>query len=143
MQVYQRLTTPCGLSSQHCRGAGWRKAAEAREAKNNASFDAALGNDVLVPTRNKRSVWTLGSEPFKGAHFATYPPELIRPCILASCPVGGTVLDPFGGAGTTGLVADQEQRNAILIDLDERNLSMASNRISDDAPLFADVEVAK
>ena len=58
-------------------------------------------------TRNKRSVWTVASQPFPDSHFATYPPDLIEPCILAGCPVGGTVLDPFGGAGTTGLVADR------------------------------------
>jgi DNA modification methylase len=68
-------------------------------------------------TRNRRSVWTVATAPFKEAHFATYPPELIEPCILAGSPPGGTVLDPFGGAGTTGLVADRLQRNAVLIEL--------------------------
>jgi hypothetical protein len=68
--------------------------------------------------RNKRSVWTVATKPFPEAHFATYPPELIEPCILAGCPPGGgTVLDPFGGAGTTGMVADRLQRNAVLIEL--------------------------
>jgi DNA modification methylase len=90
-------------------------------------------------TRNPRSVRWLASEPFRGAHFATYPPELIRPFVLAGCPPGGTVLDPFGGSGTTGLVADQEGRNAILIDLDERNGPMAENRITGPAPLLAEV----
>jgi len=60
----------------------------------------AVGN---TENRNKRSVWTITTKPFKGAHFATFPPDLIEPCILAGCPEGGTVLDPFGGAGTTGL----------------------------------------
>ena len=68
--------------------------------------------------------------------------QLIRPFVLAGCPEGGTVLDPFGGSGTTGLVADQHGRNAILIDIDERNLPMARERIGNDTPLFTSVEVA-
>lgn len=57
-------------------------------------------------TRNRRSVWHVATTPFAGAHFATFPPELIKPCILAGCPEGGTVLDPFLGSGTTGMVAE-------------------------------------
>lgn len=86
--------------------------------------------------RNKRSVWTVATRPLKEAHFATFPPALIEPCILAGCPEGGTVLDPFGGAGTTGLVADRLQRNAILIELNEQYMQIAKRRIYDDAPLF-------
>jgi DNA modification methylase len=90
-------------------------------------------------TRNKRSVWTVTTQPFAEAHFATFPPALIEPCILAGCPKDGTVLDPFGGAGTTGLVADRQQRNAILIELNPAYAAMAKNRIYNDAPLFAEV----
>jgi DNA modification methylase len=90
-------------------------------------------------TRNKRSVWTVTTQPFAEAHFATFPPALIEPCILAGCPKDGTVLDPFGGAGTTGLVADRQQRNAILIELNPAYAAMARNRIYNDAPLFANV----
>ena len=99
----------------------------------------SVANGAIVATRNPRSVRWLSSEPFRGAHFATYPPELIRPFVLAGCPPGGTILDPFGGSGTTGLVADRHGRNAILIDIDERNLPMARERIQGDAPLFAEV----
>lgn len=90
-------------------------------------------------TRNKRSVWTVATKPFKEAHFATFPPDLIEPCILAGCPAGGTVLDPFGGAGTTGLVSDRHGRNAILIELNPTYADMAKRRIVGDAPLFAEV----
>jgi DNA modification methylase len=94
--------------------------------------------------RNARSVWTIATAPFAEAHFATFPPELPAKCIKAGCPKGGTVLDPFGGAGTTGLVADRLQRNAVLIELNPEYAAMASNRIANDAGgLFAAVAVTK
>lgn len=83
-------------------------------------------------TRNKRSVWEVATQPFTGAHFATFPPALIEPCILAGCPKGGIVLDPFGGAGTTGLVADRLQRNSILLELNPEYAAMARCRIDGD-----------
>jgi DNA modification methylase len=94
-------------------------------------------------TRNRRSVWDVATQPFPEAHFATFPPALIEPCIKAGCPLGGTVLDPFGGAGTTGLVADRLQRNAILIELNPAYAAMARKRITDDAPLLAYREAAE
>lgn len=94
-------------------------------------------NCGVSETRNRRSVWTVATQPFSEAHFATFPPALIEPCILAGCPVGGTVLDPFGGAGTTGLVADRLGRNAILIELNPAYAAMAKSRVNDDAGMFA------
>lgn len=79
--------------------------------------------------RNKRSVWIISPKPFKEAHFATFPPALIEPCILAGCPFGGTVLDPFGGAGTTALVAEQHGRNSTLIELNSEYIQIARNRL--------------
>lgn len=79
--------------------------------------------------RNKRSVWTVPPKGFKEAHFATFPPALIEPCILAGCPWGGTVLDPFGGAGTTGLVARANGRNSILIELNPEYVGIARRRL--------------
>lgn len=69
----------------------------------------------------------------------TFPPALVEPCILAGCPAGGLVLDPFGGAGTTGLVADRLQRDAILIELNPSYAEIARRHISGDSPLFAEV----
>ena len=83
----------------------------------------------MYPTRNRRSVWTVTTQPFKGAHFATFPPKLIEPCVLAGCPVGGTVLDPFNGAGTTGLVALQNGRRYVGVELNPDYLEMARQRI--------------
>lgn len=82
------------------------------------------------PTKkNKRDVWSVPTKPYKGAHFATFPPELIEPCILAGCPESGTVLDPFGGSGTTGLVAKKLNRNAVLIELNKDYCEMSEHRV--------------
>ncbi|MAR57911.1 MAG: site-specific DNA-methyltransferase [Rickettsiales bacterium] len=90
---------------------------------------------------NKRSVWTVTTKPYKEAHFATYPPDLIEPCILAGCPKGGTVLDPFGGSGTTALVADRLGRDAIIIELNKEYAKIAEKRLIGDNSLFANVIV--
>lgn len=79
--------------------------------------------------RNRRSVWTVTPKPYKGAHFAVYPPELIEPCILAGCPPGGNVLDPFGGSGTTGGVALKNGRNAVLCELSPDYAALMPARI--------------
>ena len=89
--------------------------------------------------RNKRSVWSIATAPFPEAHFATFPPELPELCIKAGCPLDGMVLDPFGGAGTTGLVADRLHRNASLIELNPEYAEMARQRLIGDAPMFMEV----
>ena len=73
--------------------------------------------------------WEIAISGFSGAHFATFPPALVVPCIQAGCPIGGVVLDPFGGAGTTGLVADAMGRDAILIELNTEYAAMAAERL--------------
>lgn len=83
-----------------------------------------------VEVRNRRSVWTVTTKPYAGAHFATFPPDLIEPCILAGCPVGGTVLDPFGGSGTTAGVALRNGRNAILCELNPEYAALMPDRIA-------------
>jgi len=79
--------------------------------------------------RNKRTVWSVTTKPFKGAHFAVFPPDLIEPCVLAGCPEGGIVLDPFMGSGTTGMVAAMHQRNFIGFELNQEYCKMAEKRI--------------
>lgn len=101
--------------------------------------NGGLARRPLAETRNARSVWNIATQPFSEAHFATFPPELAERCIKAGCPAGGTVLDPFGGAGTTGLVADRLQRNAILIELNPAYAAMAKRRIEGDAGMFGEV----
>ncbi len=86
--------------------------------------------------RNRRSVWTIATEPFPEAHFATMPTKLVEPCILAGSPVGGVVLDPFCGSGTVGVVALRHNRSFIGIDIKPEYCEMARRRIENDAPLF-------
>jgi DNA modification methylase len=110
----------------------------------NSKTNAMPGREAfraIEDWRNKRSVWEVATQPFAEAHFATFPPDLIEPCIKAGCPDGGTVLDPFGGAGTTGLVADRLGRNAILIELNPEYANMAERRLRGDSPMFADVSL--
>ncbi|MCJ0972732.1 site-specific DNA-methyltransferase [Pseudomonas sp. PS1] len=86
-------------------------------------------SDYALDLRNKRSVWSVPTIGFKGAHFATFPPDLIRPCIRAGCQPDGLVLDPFGGSGTTAVVAMQEGRRSTLCELNPEYAEMARKRI--------------
>ena len=94
-----------------------------------ASIGSGANSCGVGETRNRRSVWTVTTKPYKGAHFATFPPDLIRPCILAGCPKDGTVLDPFGGSGTTALVALEEGRKAVLCELNTDYIALAHKRL--------------
>jgi DNA modification methylase len=85
---------------------------------------------ILRYGRNKRSVWRIAVRPFRGEHFAVYPPELIETPIQAGCPKGGVVLDPFMGSGTTALVAQQLDRNFIGIDLNPDYIRLARQRLA-------------
>jgi DNA modification methylase len=89
-----------------------------------------------METKNKRNVWTITTKPCKEAHFATFPKDLIEPCIKAGCPEGGVVLDPFGGSGTTGIVAQSLNRQAILIELNPEYIEISKNRIDKEFGMF-------
>jgi DNA modification methylase len=102
--------------------------------KNNYSMDSAL--NIMPDTRNKRSVWTVANRPFRGAHFATFPPDLIEPMIKAGCPQGGVVLDPFMGAGTTAIVAKRLSRNFVGIELNPKYIEIAEKRLQDAFGMF-------
>lgn len=109
-----------------------RGGSKRRYQQNSAGMDCKIYN-----TRNKRSVWSVGTYSKKVAHFATFPTGLIEPCILAGTPPGGTVLDPFGGSGTTALVANRHARNAILCDLNDEYADVSRNRLLADSPAFS------
>ena len=102
-----------------------------------SGYKKADGSYMINSTRNKRNVWTITTKPFKDAHFATFPKDLIEPCIKAGCPEGGVVLDPFGGSGTTGIVAALNNRNAILIELNQNYIDIANKRIDKEVGLFS------
>lgn len=85
---------------------------------------------------NKRSVWTVTTTPFKEAHFATFPEELIVDCIKAGCPINGIVLDPFSGAGTTAIVSRKLERNFIAMELNEKYTQLSNNRINQELGMF-------
>ena len=99
------------------------------------------GLEKSYETKNKRSVWTVNTKPYKEAHFAVFPTDLIEPCIKAGCPKDGHVLDPFGGSGTTGLVADRLNRNATIIELNKDYVEIAEDRLMGETPLFTKVKV--
>jgi len=97
---------------------------------NTKSKNMESGDTENIPKKNKRSVWSVPPKSFKGAHFATFPPKLIEPCILAGCREGGVVLDPFVGSGTTCVVAQEHGRHFIGIDLNKEYLALANDRIT-------------
>ena len=88
-----------------------------------------ITDSMINPMRNKRDVWVVNTVPFKGGHYAAYPPKLVEPCLLAGCPEGGIVLDPFFGSGTTGMVAKQLNRHYIGIELNPEYVELAKTRI--------------
>lgn len=104
---------------------------------------AGLRNDTPTGRRNKRSVWTVAPRPYKGAHFATYPPALIEPCVLACSRPGDIVLDPFFGSGTTGEVAARHGRRYIGFDLSASYADLARIRLRQSSMTFAAIPAAR
>lgn len=112
-----------------------------RHAGFNDRWDAIPRQEQQSKGANLRNVWSIPPHPFREAHFATFPPALVEPCIKAGCPVGGVVLDPFGGAGTVGLVAESLGRDSILLELNSDYAALSRRRI--DAAAKAPTRVKK
>lgn len=111
---------------------------QAKGAGIRASVNGLADYYDVPPTRNRRSVWTVATRPYKGAHFATFPPALIEPCILAGSRPGDIVLDPFTGSGTTASVALQHGRQYLGCELNPAYQPLQDARIADAVgPLFA------
>jgi len=106
---------------------GWTKTPHETGTRQLNRSDVVVGEDGK---RNKRSVWTVTTKPYKEAHFATFPEDLILPCVLAGCPEKGVILDPFNGAGTTGVVAKKNNRDYIGIELNPEYIKIAEKRIA-------------
>ena len=100
------------------------------------------GREIITSSKsNKRSVWKVPTKPFKGAHFATFPKDLIVPCVLAGSPEGGVVLDPFGGSGTTAQVADGFNRDSILCELSQDYVDIMKRRLDIGQDMFTEMEI--
>lgn len=93
----------------------------------------AITDEMINPLRNKRDVWVINTVPYKGGHYAAYPPKLVETCLLAGCPEDGVVIDPFFGSGTTGMVARRMGRHYIGIELNPDYAELARARIGGDA----------
>lgn len=116
------------------RGAFGPPQKQKRKSKEKGSFNGKYGNDAfraIRDKRNKRSVWTVPTKPLKEAHFATFPEDLIEPCVLAGSPNNGIVLDPFSGSGTTGRVAIKHNRNFIGVELNPEYIKIAEKRLNE------------
>lgn len=120
----------CG---RHSRMHVSRDPAHKNRPKQNESFSKAISG-ALVETRNKRDVWTIPTFAYKDAHYATFPPDLVRPCILAGSRPGDTCLDPFGGSGTVGDVCRELARNSILIELHPGHIEQCERRVRNSTP---------
>ena len=112
----------------------------ARAAEEHKRFPTEKVNGIrssgVYPTRNKRDVWVVTTKPYKEAHFATFPPDLIEPCILAGSKIGDTVLDPFAGSGTTLAVSIKHGRSGIGCELNPEYISLIEKRLSEVQPLM-------
>jgi DNA modification methylase len=135
------IREPCTESTKQRYKSGWN-GNEKRDyvsGKQN-HFSKYIGTEKskqdALKGRNKRNVWTITTKPCKEAHFATFPKDLIEPCIKAGCPENGIVLDPFGGSGTTGIVAKSLNRKSIMIELNPEYIKIAKKRIEKELGLF-------
>ncbi len=103
------------------------------EASEDNEHAVLVGGRTVVPVRRKRDVWTVATKSYDGAHFATFPKELVEPAVLAGCPEGGVVLDCFNGAGTTGIVAMKHRRKYIGIELNPAYIELTKKRFASDS----------
>jgi DNA modification methylase len=101
------------------------------------------GLEKSYTTANKRSVWSVNTKPFKGAHFAVMPEALVEPCVLAGSKTGDTVLDPFAGSGTVGVVALRHGRKFLGVELNPEYADLANDRITNDNPMFNTVTIER
>jgi len=115
-------------------GFGGYKHTSQPERTTNSTYSGRKFDASKLKGKNKRDVWTVATTGYKGSHVAVYPPKLIEPCILAGCPDGGTVLDPFSGSGTTGVVALNNQKNYIGIELSPEYVKLSEDRITKEVP---------
>ena len=131
-----RAKTPEGLKPKDLVGVPWRLAFALQQDGWYLRSDIIWEKPNCMPEsvkepngRNRRTVWSIPTEPFAGAHFATFPPKLIEPCVLAGSEPGDWVLDPFFGSGTVGVVCVEKRRNYVGVELNPEYVELAANRI--------------
>ena len=132
--ILEPLKNPNFVESPTGSGFGGKKHSQNKDKTLNNAYSGTLYDATKLKGRNKRDVWTVPTRAYSGAHFAVYPPKLIEPCILAGCPDDGIVLDPFSGSGTTGVVAMNNQKNYIGIELNPEFAELSHKRIKDQVP---------
>jgi DNA modification methylase len=132
--ILEPLKDPNKKDGPNCSGFGGNKHAKNKDKTLNNAYSGSLYDATKLKGKNKRDVWTISTSSYKEAHFAVYPPKLIEPCILAGCPDDGIVLDPFSGSGTTGVVAMNNGKNYIGIELNPEFAELSHQRIKDQVP---------
>ena len=139
--ILEPLMNPNRIDKPGTSGFGGIKHTNNKEQVPHNAYSGTLYDATKLKGKNKRDVWTVPTGSYKGAHFAVYPPKLIEPCVLAGCPDGGTVLDPFSGSGTTGVVALQNGKEYIGIELNSEYAKISEDRINEScANLFEVLE---
>jgi DNA modification methylase len=126
----KRNNNPSAFMAKDKRAGKGRISYEGKRTIGEASANGQQSFVTINEKRNKRSVWTVTTKPYSGAHFATFPPDLIEPCILAGAPEGGIVLDPFMGSGTTAHTALRAGRQYVGCELNGEYIKLANKRLS-------------
>ena len=126
---FERQLEPVTETSLNRANYGWNCDRPSTQSNNGIHTNKMGKRFVNEEGRNKRCVWRVTTKPYKEAHFATYPKELIEPMIKAGCPINGLVLDPFFGSGTTGLVALEQNKKFIGIELNPKYIDIANKRL--------------
>ena len=129
--ILEPLKNPTRVDPEGTSGFGGYKHTSQPDKTTNPTYSGNKYDATKHKGKNKRDVWTVPTAKYKGAHVAVYPPKLIEPCILAGCPDGGIVLDPFSGSGTTGVVALQNNKKYIGIELNPEYVKISEDRIND------------
>jgi len=132
--ILEPLKNPTRKDPPGTAGFGGNKHTNNKDKTLNNAYSGTLYDATKLKGKNKRDVWTVATSSYKEAHFAVYPPKLIEPCILAGCPDGGIVLDPFSGSGTTGVVALNNNKKYIGIELNPEFEKLSHQRIKDQVP---------
>lgn len=141
----EAIREPCGAKGNARTFRGGGAYTGGRSFQNSARVERESNGNTENKTgrRNRRSVWSIATGQFKAAHYATFQERLVEPCILAGCPEGGVVLDPFAGSGTTGVVAKRLRRHFVGVEINPEYWKMATDRIAATMQEFQQLEITE